>query len=705
MKIRYEDLEELVLKHNPGAETKLLRRAWLFAAKAHQDQWRASGDPYLTHPLEVAYTLASWGSDYVTVIAGLLHDVIEDAGASKEELERLFGKEVAFIVDALTKLSRVKIPESEGKGFSSSERQVASILKLFLSSMEEPRILKVKLADRLHNMKTLQYLPPHKRKRIAEETLTIYVPIAHMMGMGKIKGDLEDLSFRYLYPEEYYRLEKLVSSRMEEFQGKLRKMQGLLENVLRKEKIPFRIQARVKRLYSIFRKMRRKGVDLTSIDDLLALRVITDTVDRCYLILGIVHKNWPPIQKRLRDWIASPKPNGYRSLHTTIIVDGDKFEIQIRTEEMHREAELGSASHLAYKEDRSYIKEALEFVRELQSDLQGKDLMKNIGRSLEVREVIYVQTPKGHTIELPAGSTPLDFAYAIHTEIGNHAVGAKVNGMRYSLKKPLRSGQVVEIITDPKATPSMDWLNFVKTQRARQKIKTWFRKNEKNRLIPQGRRMWEEFLQRNRKTLGEVDEEDLERRLKHINIKDPDYFFYLLGKEAITLSSRLLKRLFPDKFKEAPKKKKIIGKKPAVIVDGLEDIEVEFAKCCRPMRGDEILAYVSKRGIKIHSRSCPLYLQGLLDPSRIRNARWVEREGERQAISLEVRVIDRPGMLKDVLDLISRHEINVLNIEGKSLGDGTGLIQITLEIKDRNQWNAVNREMNAQDEILSIRVV
>ncbi len=705
MQIRYEDLEDLVLKNQPEADLKLLRRAWLFAARAHQDQWRASGDPYLTHPLEVAYTLASWGSDYITVIAGLLHDVIEDAGVEKAELEKLFGKEVAFIVDALTKLSRVKIPESEGKGFSSSERQVASILKLFLSSMEEPRILKVKLADRLHNMKTLQFLPPHKRKRIAEETLTIYVPIAHMMGMGKVKGDLEDLSFRYLYPEEYSRLEKLVSSRMAEFQGKLRKMQAMLEDVLRREGIPFRIQSRVKRLYSIFRKMRRKGVDLTSIDDLLALRIITDTVDRCYQILGIVHKNWTPIQARLRDWIASPKPNGYRSLHTTIIAGGNKFEIQIRTEEMHREAELGSASHLAYKEDRSYIKEALDFVRELQSDLKAGELMKNIGRSLEVREVIYVQTPKGHTIELPAGSTPLDFAYAIHTEIGNHAIGAKVDGMRYSLKKPLRSGQVVEIITDPRATPSMDWLNFVKTQRARQKIKTWFRKSEKSKLIPQGRRMWEEFLQRNKKILGEVTEDELERRLKHLNIKDPDYFFYLLGKEAITLSSRLLRRLFPEKFKEELRRKKKPKRKPSVIVDGLQDIEVEFARCCRPIRGDEIFAYVTKRGIKIHSRACPLYLQGLLDPSRIRKARWAGGEDEKQSISLEVRVIDRPGILKEILDLISKYSINVSGIEGGSVGDGTGTIFITLDIKDRNQWNQVYRDLNAQDEILSIRII
>ncbi len=705
MQIRYEDLEDLVLKNQPEADLKLLRRAWLFAARAHQDQWRASGDPYLTHPLEVAYTLATWGSDYITVIAGLLHDVIEDAGVEKAELEKLFGKEVAFIVDALTKLSRVKIPESEGKGFSSSERQVASILKLFLSSMEEPRILKVKLADRLHNMKTLQFLPPHKRKRIAEETLTIYVPIAHMMGMGKVKGDLEDLSFRYLYPEEYSRLEKLVSSRMAEFQGKLRKMQAMLEDVLRREGIPFRIQSRVKRLYSIFRKMRRKGVDLTSIDDLLALRIITDTVDRCYQILGIVHKNWTPIQARLRDWIASPKPNGYRSLHTTIIAGGNKFEIQIRTEEMHREAELGSASHLAYKEDRSYIKEALDFVRELQSDLKAGELMKNIGRSLEVREVIYVQTPKGHTIELPAGSTPLDFAYAIHTEIGNHAIGAKVDGMRYSLKKPLRSGQVVEIITDPRATPSMDWLNFVKTQRARQKIKTWFRKSEKSKLIPQGRRMWEEFLQRNKKILGEVTEDELERRLKHLNIKDPDYFFYLLGKEAITLSSRLLRRLFPEKFKEELRRKKKPKRKPSVIVDGLQDIEVEFARCCRPIRGDEIFAYVTKRGIKIHSRACPLYLQGLLDPSRIRKARWAGGEDEKQSISLEVRVIDRPGILKEILDLISKYSINVSGIEGGSVGDGTGTIFITLDIKDRNQWNQVYRDLNAQDEILSIRII
>ncbi len=705
MQLRYEDLEELVLKNDPRADIKQLRKAWLFAARAHRDQFRASGDPYLTHPLRVAYTLAQWGADPTTVTAGLLHDVMEDAGVSREELEELFGKEVAFIVDALTKLSRVKIPETGGKGFSSSERQVASILKLFLSSMDEPRILKVKLADRLHNMETLQYLPPHKQRRIAEETLTIYVPIAHMMGMGRVKGDLEDLCFRYLYPEEYSRLEKLLASRMEEFKGKLQKMESLLKEVLKKEGIPFKIQARVKRLYSIFRKMRRKGVELSSIDDLLALRVITDTVDRCYQILGIVHKNWPPIQGRLRDWIASPKPNGYRSLHTTIIVGGDKFEIQIRTEEMHREAELGSASHLTYKEDRSYIKEALDFVRELQSDLREKDLIKNIGRGLEVREVIYVQTPKGHTIELPAGSTPLDFAYAIHTEIGHHAVGAKVDGLRYSLKKPLQSGQVVEIITDPKATPSVDWLNFVKTQRARQKIKSWFRKTEKSRLIPQGKKLWEEFAQKNRKTLGDVSEEELEERLRHINIKDLDYFYYLLGKEAISPSTRLLRRLFPEKFREEIRKRKRVLKKPTVTVDGYEDIEVEFAGCCKPIKGDEIFAYVTKRGIKIHTKSCPLYLQGLLNPSRIREAQWVEGGDQRQTVSLEVKVIDRPGMLKDVLELISRHEINVVDVRGNSVGDGTGLVYITFEVKDKKQWNEVFRDLNSQDEILNIKVL
>jgi len=705
LQIRYEDLEELVLKNRPRADIKQLRKAWLFAARAHKDQFRASGDPYLTHPLKVAYTLAGWGADLTTVIAGLLHDVMEDAGVSRKELERLFGKEVAFIVEALTKLSRVRIPETEGRGFSSSERQVASILKLFLSSMDEPRILKVKLADRLHNMETLQFLPPSKQRRIAEETLTIYVPIAHMMGMGRVKGDLEDLCFRYLYPEEYSRLERLLASKMKELQEKLQRMQRLLEEVLKKEGIPFRIQSRVKRLYSIFRKMRRKGVELSSIDDLLALRVITDSVDRCYQILGIVHKNWPPIQGRLRDWIASPKPNGYRSLHTTIIVGGDKFEIQIRTEEMHREAELGSASHLAYKEDRSYIKEALDFVRELQSDLKAKDLIKNIGRSLEVREVIYVQTPKGHTIELPAGSTPLDFAYAIHTEIGHHAVGARVNGLRHSLKKPLQSGQVVEIITDPKAAPSVDWLNFVKTQRARQKIKSWFRKTEKSRLIPQGKKIWEEFLQKNRKILGEVTEEDLEKRLRHINIKDLDYFYYLIGKEAISPSPRLLRRLFPEKFRTELRKKRRVFRKPAVIVDGYQDIEVEFAGCCKPIKGDEIFAYVTKRGIKIHTKTCPLYLQGLLDPSRIRQARWVEGEEQRQTVSLEVKVIDRPGMLKDLLELISRHNINVVDVRGNSVGDGTGVISISFEIKDKGQWNEVFRELNSQDEILNIRVL
>jgi len=704
--LRYDDLEEIVLKNIPEADIKLLRKAEVFAAKAHKGQLRASGEPYLHHPLSVAYTLAQWGSDFTTVIAGLLHDVIEDADVSKEELEKLFGKDIAFIVDALSKLSKVKIPEIEGRGFSSAERQVASILKLFLSSLDEPRVLKVKLADRLHNMQTLQYLPPEKRRRIAEETLTIYVPIAHMMGMGKIKGELEDLCFKYLYPDEYKRLENLMASRRSEFESKLKKMKTYLEEVLKKENIPFRIEHRVKRLYSIYRKMRRKGVDLDSIDDLLALRVITDKVDRCYHILGIVHQNWPPIQSRLRDWIASPKPNGYRSLHTTVIADGDRFEIQIRTEEMHREAELGSASHLAYKEDKSYIKEALDFVRELHLEEKTKDknLIKRIGESFEIREVIYVQTPKGHTIELPAGSTPLDFAYSIHTEIGNHAVGAKVNGMKYSLKKPLRSGQVVEIITDPKATPSIDWLNFVKTQRARQKIKSWFRKSEKSRVIPEGKRMWEEFLQKNKKLLGEVSEEELERRLKKINISDLDYFYYLVGKESISLSLKLIRRIFPEKIKEEKKKKQVVASKPGVIVDGQEGLDVEFAKCCNPIKGEEIIAYVSKRGIKIHSKSCPLYIQGMFDPSRVKHAEWAKGT-DRQTIYVRLKVIDRPGMLKDVVEAVSKYHVNISDVEGRSIGDGTAYIDLSIDIKDLHQWSEISRKLEMDEDVLELKVV
>lgn len=703
--LRYDDLEDLVLKNIPDANIKTLRKAEVFAAKAHKGQLRASGEPYLHHPLSVAYMLAEWGSDFTTVLAGLLHDVIEDAGVSKEELEKRFGKDVAFIVDALTKLAKVKIPDIEGRGFSSTERQVASILKLFLSSLDEPRILKVKLADRLHNMQTLQYLPPEKRRRIAEETLTIYVPVAHMMGMGKIKGDLEDLSFKYFYPEEYKRLERMLAAKREEFERKLTKMKFLLEKILKKERVPFRIEYRVKRLYSIYRKMRKKGVGLEGIDDLLALRVITDKVDRCYQILGIIHQNWPPIQSRLRDWIASPKPNGYRSLHTTIIVDGDKFEIQIRTEEMHREAELGSASHLAYKEDKSYIKEALDFVRELQEEsrTQSTSLIKRISESLEIKDAIYVQTPKGHTIELPSGSTPLDFAYAIHTEIGNHTVGAKVNGMRYSLKKPLRSGQVVEILTDPKATPSMDWLNFVKTQRARQKIKNWFRKTEKSKVVPQGKKKWEEFLQKNKKSLGEVAEEELERRLKNVNIADVDYFYYMLGKDAINLTWKFIRRLFPDKIKEEKKRSILRVSKPRIIVDGIEDIEVEFAKCCNPIKGEEIIAYVSKRGIKIHSKTCPLYLQGFFNPSRIKKAKWAEG-AEKQTISVRLKVIDRPGMLKDILELISKFHINVTNIEGQGLGDGTGFIFLTMEINDLKQWKNLSKKLEMDEDVLELRL-
>ncbi len=704
--LRYDDLEELVLEKIPTANISFLRKAEVFAAKAHKGQLRASGEPYLYHPISVAYILAEWESDLTTIVSGLLHDVMEDADVPKEELKKLFGKEVAFIVDALTKLSKVKMPEVEGKGFSSTERQVASILKLFLSSLDEPRVLKVKLADRLHNMKTLQYLSPQKRARIAEETLTIYVPVAHMMGMGRVKGELEDLSFKYIYPKEYSRLDKLLSLKRKIFEKKLLTMETMVSKLLKREKIPFRIEYRVKRLYSIYNKMRKKGLSLEGIDDLLALRVITDSVDKCYQILGLVHQEWTPIQSRLRDWIASPKPNGYRSLHTTVIAGKDKFEIQIRTEEMHREAEFGSASHLAYKKDKSYIKEALDFVRELKEENPegGKKLIKRMGESLEIKEVVYVQTPKGHTIELPVGSTPLDFAYAVHTEVGHRAAGAKVNGRKYSLRKPLQSGQVVEIITDPRANPSVDWLNYVKTQRARQKIKSWFKKTEKSEVVPIGKKIWEEFLKKNSKLIGEIGEEELERRLKNINISDVDYFYYLLGKESIAPTWKLLKKIFPDRMREEKKKKEREISRPGVVVEGIENIEVEFAKCCNPIKGEEIIAYVTNRGIKIHSKNCPLYLQGLLNPSKIKEAQWAKGP-EKQTLPLRLKVIDRPGILKEILELISKFHVNVANVGAESLGDGTASVNITLEIDDSKQWKGISSIFNSQEEILEFRIV
>lgn len=704
--IRYDDIEELVRSYNPSADFNLLRKAVLYSAKVHAGQVRSSGEPYLSHPLSVAYILAEMRLDVKTIAAGLLHDVIEDTAVSREELEEEFGEEIASIVDGVTKIGKVSYPRFE--------QQIYNLRRILIAMAKDLRVIFVKLADRLHNMRTLNYLPEEKQKRIAEETLQIYAPIAHRLGLGKIKAELEDLSFRYLYPKEYFQLEAKIEAVRDELERKLERMSSQIKKILEERGIKATIQRRVKRLYSIFRKINRKNIDLDQVFDLLALRIITDTESRCYEILGLIHKHWTPLEGRFRDWISKPKSNGYRSLHTTIITrEGDKYEIQIRTWQMHRDAEYGIAAHWSYKEGKpvddyflsmSWIKNLADFLQETEEE-PPYEFMEHLKLELYPDE-IYVFTPKGDIITLPKGATPVDFAYAVHTEIGNHCAGAKINGKLAPLKTQLKTGDVVEIITSPSASPSRDWLSFVKTSKAKSKIKSWFRKIEKVEILNEGKKKWERFLRSIEPTLGfKIEEEDLIKRLNRLSIPSMDQLFYSIGTGTVKLNFALIKKLFPEKFrKEEQKKKPGVRGVPKIRVEGLDGLEVSIAKCCKPVKGIPIIAYISRSGIKIHSTSCPYYLSGMFDPQRIKKAEWVE-DNSVQEVSLLLKVTDAPGTLQQVLGKISESKINISFITGKSLGDGTAEVELTVEVRNAEELERIKKELEKIRDVFQVILV
>ncbi len=701
--IRYDDIEDLVRSYNPQADFHLLRKAMLYSAKVHAGQLRRSGEPYLSHPLSVAYILAEMKLDIATIAAGLLHDVIEDGAVTKEELEKEFGKEIADIVDGVTKIGKVAYPKFE--------QQIYNLRRILIAMARDLRVIFVKLADRLHNMRTLNYLPEYKQRRIAEETLQIYAPIAHRLGLGKIKAELEDLSFRYLYPKEFAQLAEKVESMRPILEAKLNRMSERLRALLKERGINATIQKRVKRLYSIFRKLNSKNVGLEHIFDLLALRVITDSESRCYEILGIIHKHWTPLEGRIRDWISNPKPNGYRSLHTTIITrEGDKYEIQIRTWQMHMDAEYGIAAHWSYKEGRpvddyflskNWIKSLAEFLQETEEQ-PPYEFMEHLKLELYPEE-IYVFTPKGDVITLPKGATPVDFAYAIHTEVGNHCAGARINGKLAPLKTQLKTGDVVEIITSPSATPSRDWLSFVRTSRAKSRIKSWFRKNERLETVSEGKKRWERFLQNVEAAHNiKITEKELEERLDKIQISGLEHFYYCIATGTLKPNLSLVKRLFPEKLREPEiRKRPALKGMPAVRVEGLDGIEVSIAKCCKPIKGMPIIAYVSRTGIKIHSTTCPYYLSGMLNPEKIKKAEWV-KDDSLQEVFLRVKVNDVPGALNRVLAKISEKRINISYIQGRSLGDGTAEVELVIQVNDVSEYKKAIEEISRIEDVFAI---
>ena len=642
-----------------------IRDAYDFAMDAHAGQRRASGDDYISHTVEVATILATLRLDTASLVAALIHDTVEDTEVSVPDLEARFGKQVATIVDGVTKLGKVEFR-------TSSEQQVENYRKLLLSMAEDARVILVKLADRLHNMRTLEHLPAEKRQRIALETREIYAPLAHRLGMAAIRWELEDLAFKFLEPEAYADLSKKIKQRRKERERQILEMQHPLQEALESAGIPAEVSGRPKHLWSIHQKMVQRNRPYEEIYDLMAMRVTTDSVQNCYAALGVIHSRWTPIPERFHDYIATPKSNMYRSLHTTVFgPQGRRYEIQIRTEDMHRTAEYGIAAHWRYKEDESgqrgedEVDEALTWFRQVlewqQDTREPEEFMEFLRMDLFQGE-IFVFTPKGEVKAIPTGSTPIDFAFSVHTEIGLHCAGAKVNGRIAPLSKELKNGDTVEILTNPRQRPNRDWLAFVKTSRARTRIRQWIRKEEFDSAVKLGREFLDRELRKARRTLPD-DAKALKEAARALGYPDFDYVHAALGRGDVGPTA-VLKQLFPDHdptevaqrtpsaLEKLAERLRLSGR--GVRIQGMDNLMVRYSRCCQPVPGDAVVGYITRgRGVSIHRQDCPNVLALSRDPERRVDIEWAAEKGDRFFVKLYIRGTDRRSLLSDVAKAIS----------------------------------------------------
>jgi GTP diphosphokinase / guanosine-3',5'-bis(diphosphate) 3'-diphosphatase len=693
--IRYEDLAEKVGRYHPDAPIGMIQRGYVVSAKYHKGQVRMNGEPYLTHPLEVANILAELKLDAVTVTAGLLHDVLEDTLMSPEELKKQFGDEVYQLVDGVTKIAQVYLT-------SRHQKQAENFRKMLLAMVSDIRVLFVKLADRLHNMRTLQYLPPERRERISQETLEIYAPLAHRLGMAKIRGELEDLAFSFLDPVAYQNTVAQIETRRAVNQDFVQEAERIIVNELAEHKIPARLESRTKRIYGVYSKMKRQRISIDEVFDFIAIRVITDNVRNCYTILGILHNLWRPVPGRIKDYIAMPRPNLYQSLHTSVIGrNGQPFEIQIRTQEMHRIAEEGIAAHWKYKEGKLGAVEGEEQFRwlrqliESQNDINDpREFLSNLKLDLYPDEV-YCFTPKGEVITLPRDATPVDFAYAIHTEVGHRCIAAKVNTRIVPLRHKIKNGEIVEVVTTKDASPSRDWLSFVKTARARGKIKHWINQREKEDAADLGRKLLEKEARKFKTSWKKASlMESLRDVLIQYGLQKPEDIYSAVGFGKIA-PRQILSPLFPDLSPPSETKsqktaiptvvKRDLGQTDsAITVKGQDGLLVYRAKCCNPIRGDEIIGYITRgKGISVHTTSCS-NLANFFGSERITEVEWVGVPGnEVFSVQLAIAVEDRQGILADITSAISNLKTNIRESRSSSDSDsGKGTVEITVEIQD-----------------------
>jgi guanosine-3',5'-bis(diphosphate) 3'-pyrophosphohydrolase len=700
-----------------NAASKVIE-AYRFAEKAHEGQKRSSGEPYSIHPLAVAHILADLGMDPVTICAGLLHDTIEDTGITKEELEAKFGAEIANMVDGVTKLTRLSYKSKE-------EQQVENLRKMFLAMAEDIRVIIIKLSDRLHNLRTLEYVDEEKQREKAYETLEIYAPLAHRLGIFKIKWELEDTALRYIDPKGYYDLVEKVARKRQEREHFIQQVIDTFKKHLDELNISYEIEGRPKSFYRIYKKMYMQHKEFEQIYDLLAIRVIVDTIKDCYGVLGVAHTLWKPIPGRFKDYIAVPKPNMYQSLHTTVIgPEGQPFELQIRTWEMHRTAEYGIAAHWKYKEGNrktSYeLDKKLNWLRQLlewQNDPRdARDYMENLKIDLFTDEV-FVYTPKGDVIDLPRGATPLDFAYAIHSAIGNSCIGAKANGRIVPLDYELKTGEIVEIITtqNPNHGPSRDWLKIVKTNQAKTKIKQWFKKERREENIEKGKEMLEREAKRNGIPLSKlIRNEWVEGIFKKYGFTSLEDMYSALGYGGIpvgTVISRLLEEYRKANEpaavetidKEVPAQREKEVPKNGVKVKGIDNIMVRFARCCNPVPGDSIIGYITRgRGVSIHRADCVNLTDDFVDSNRLVEVSWSNEYKTSYNAEIQIVVQDRQGILADITNTIADMKINVTAINARTARNKVVVININLEIYDTKQLENVMRKLSRVRDVMDV---
>jgi GTP diphosphokinase / guanosine-3',5'-bis(diphosphate) 3'-diphosphatase len=709
---KFDELIETVRTNRPSDDTKIIRKAWDYCVEHHGAQKRASGEPYVLHPLEVAQVLAEMKLDSTAIAAGLLHDAVEDTAVTTEDILNLFGEQVAHIVEGVTKIDKIQFANRE-------DRQAENVRKMLLAMVSDVRVVIIKLADRLHNMRTLEHLKPERQQAIARETLDIYAPLAHRLGMGKVRGELEDLAFRYVDPFAYEQVQNAVDSRRSEGEEFLTHVEATLTDRLNEEGIKARVEWRIKRLYSVNQKLQESDTQIDQVYDLLAIRVITGSVADCYAVFGIIHGLWRPVPGRIKDFIAMPRPNLYQSLHTTVIGErGHQFEVQIRTEEMHRIAEEGIAAHWKYKAGGSPIsardEQRLAWVRQLvewQREMTDPNEFLSTLKIDLYPEEVYTFTPKGKVVVLPKDASPIDFAYSIHTEVGNTTVSAKVNGRIAPLRSKLRNGDIVEVITQNGHTPSRDWLTYVKSSRARNKIKHWLNEHQRERAIEIGRKLLEREARKYKVSLGKFQDSDYARVAADYGVATPNDLLATVGFGKYS-ARQVLNKLSPGVI-SAPVAGELesgVEAKPTVSdavtrvhlatgsdslqVEGQNDLLVYRARCCNPIRGEEIIGYVTRgKGVAVHARNCPNVQNLLYESDRRITVEWSQMPHPGASnghsarpvtypVKLTILCDDRPGILKELTAIISDDGTNIRGVDSKSDDEGGAVVEFIVEAED-----------------------